>query len=136
MATAGWVERVVLPGRSQPVRRFANMSALRDSSSDDDKIAAIVNLNNEFFYTHFFDDSDTDSNDDANLMVAVATVLNVANEAYMPQWRVSVKRRAINLDRNQENGHVHLYADYFHPKMALYRNYFRRHFWMSRKLFG
>jgi hypothetical protein len=41
-----------------------------------------------------------------------------------------------NLDRNWENGHVQLYADYFHPKTALYRNYFRRRFRMSRKLFG
>jgi hypothetical protein len=36
------------------------MSAPRDSSSDDNDIAAIVNLNNEFFYTHFFDESYTD----------------------------------------------------------------------------
>jgi hypothetical protein len=61
------------------------MSAPRDISSDNDDIATIVNLNNEFFYRHFFDESDTDSDDDANLMVAVATVLNEANEAYMPQ---------------------------------------------------
>jgi hypothetical protein len=45
----------------------------------------------EFFYTHFFDESDTNSDDDADLMVVVATVLNEANEAYMPQWRGSVK---------------------------------------------
>jgi hypothetical protein len=95
------------------------MSASRDNSSDDDDIAAIVNLNNEFFYTHFFDDSDTNSEDDADLMVAVATVLNEANEAYMPQWRGSVKGRAANLDRNRENSHVQLYADYFHPEMSL-----------------
>jgi hypothetical protein len=68
-------------------------------------IAAIVNLNNEFFYTHFFDESNTDSDDDADLMVAVATVLNESNEAYMPQWRGSVKGRAANLNRNWENGH-------------------------------
>jgi hypothetical protein len=67
------------------------MSAPWDSSSDDDDIAAIVNLNNEFFYTHFNDKSDTDSDDDADLMVAVATVLNEQNKAYMPQWRGSVK---------------------------------------------
>jgi hypothetical protein len=42
------------------------MSAPRDSSSDDDNIAAIVNLNNEFFYTVrascpyiYFGDDDT-----------------------------------------------------------------------------
>jgi hypothetical protein len=74
------------------------MSTPQDSSSDDDDIAAIVDLNNEFFYTHFFDESDTDSDDDADLMVAVATVVNEANEAYMPQWRGSVKGRATNLD--------------------------------------
>jgi hypothetical protein len=61
------------------------MSAPWDSSSDDDDIAAIGNLNNEFFYTHFFDESDTDSDNDADLMVAVATILNEANDAYMPQ---------------------------------------------------
>jgi hypothetical protein len=96
------------------------MSAPRDSSSDDDDIASIVNLNNELFYMHFDDESNTDSEDDADLMVAVATILNEQNEAYMPQWRGSVKGRAANLDRNQENGHVQLYADYFHPEMALY----------------
>jgi hypothetical protein len=47
-----------------------------------------------------------------------------------------MKGRATNLDRNWENGHVQLHADYFHPETALYRNYFRRRFWMSRKLFG
>jgi hypothetical protein len=101
----------------QPVQPFANMSAPRDSSSDYDDSAAIVNLNNEFFYTHFFDESHTDSDDDADLMVAVAIILNEANEAYMPQWSGSVKGRAANLDRNWENGHVQLYANYFHPEM-------------------
>jgi hypothetical protein len=43
---------------------------------DDDDIAAIVNLNNEFFYMHFFNESDTDSDEDADLMVVVATILN------------------------------------------------------------
>jgi hypothetical protein len=113
------------------------MSAPRDSSSDNNDIAAIVNLNNEFFYAHFFDESDTDSDDnDADLMVVVATIPNESNEAYMPQWRDSVKGRAANLDRNWENGHVQLYVDYFHPKTALYQNYFRWCFRMSRKLFG
>jgi hypothetical protein len=112
------------------------MSAAMDSISDDDNIAAIVNLNNQFFYTHFFEDSDTESDNDADLMVAEAAVLNEENEAYMPQWRGSVKGRATNLDRNGENVHVQLYADYFHPETALYRKYFRRRFRMSRKLFG
>jgi hypothetical protein len=31
---------------------------------------------------------------------------------------------------------VQLYADYFHPETVLYRNYFWRHFWIPRKLFG
>jgi hypothetical protein len=70
------------------------------------------------------------------MMVVVATVLNVSNEAYMPQWRGSMKGRASNLDRNRENGHVKLYADYFHPETALYQNYFWHRFRMSRKLFG
>jgi hypothetical protein len=112
------------------------MSAPRDSSSDDNDIAAIANLNNEFFYAHFFDESDTDSDDDADLMVVVATVLSESNEAYMPQWRGSVRGRATNLDHNRENGHVQLYTDYFHLETTLYRNYFRRCFRMSRKLFG
>jgi hypothetical protein len=67
------------------------MRAPRDRSLDDDDIAAIVNLNNEFFYTHFFDESETDFDDDADLVVAMATVLNEENKAYMPQWRGSVK---------------------------------------------
>jgi hypothetical protein len=82
------------------------MSALRDSSSDDDDIAAIVNLNNEFFYTHYFDESGTDSDNDADLMVAVASVLREENEAYLLQWRGFVPERVANLDRNWEAGHV------------------------------
>jgi hypothetical protein len=104
--------------------------------SSDDNIAAIINLNNQFFYTHFFDESDTESDDDADLMVAVASDLHEENEAYMPQWRGSLPGRAANLDRNRENDHTQLYADYFHPETTLYQNYFRRRFWMSRKLFG
>jgi hypothetical protein len=68
------------------------MSTPRDSSSDEDDIAAIVNLNNEFFYTHFFNESDTDSDtysdDDADLVVAVASVLHEENEASLPQWMI------------------------------------------------
>jgi hypothetical protein len=69
-------------------------------------------------------------------MVTVTTVLNEANEAYMPQWRGSVKGRAANLDRNRENDHVQLYTGCFHPETTLYQNYFRHRFRMSRKLFG
>jgi hypothetical protein len=82
------------------------MSTSRDNSSNEDDIAAIVNLNNEFFYTHIFDESDTDSDNDANLVVAVANVLHEENEASLPQWRGSVPGRAANLDRNREVGHV------------------------------
>jgi hypothetical protein len=39
----------------------------------------------------------------------LSALLNESNEAYMPQWRGSVKGRAANLDRNRENGHVQLY---------------------------
>jgi hypothetical protein len=69
------------------------MSALMDNSSNDDVIAAIVNLNNDIFYTHFFDEFDTEYDDDADLMVAVASVLHDENEAYMPQWRGSIPGR-------------------------------------------
>jgi hypothetical protein len=113
------------------------MRTAMDSSSYDDDISTIVNLNNEFFYTHFFKDwSDSESNDDVDLMVAMASILHEETEAYMPQWRGSVPGRATNLDRNQEVSHVQLYTDYFHPESALYRNYFWRRFRMSRKLFG
>jgi hypothetical protein len=113
------------------------MSTPRDSSSDEDDIVVIVNLNNKFFYTHFFDesDTDTDSDDDADLVVAVASVLHEENEASLPQWRGSVPGQAANLDRNREDGQMQLYTDYFYPEEALYRNYYRHIFWMSRKLF-
>jgi hypothetical protein len=55
-------------------------------------------LNNQFFYTHLFDESDTKSDDDADLMVVVASMLHEENEAYMPQWRGSMPGRAANLD--------------------------------------
>jgi hypothetical protein len=134
--TVGWLEQVVLPDRAQPVLPFANMIAAMDSNSDDDGIATFVSLNNKFYYMHFFEDSDTESDDDANLMVAVESVLHEENGAYMPKWRGSVMGRATNLDRSRENGHVQLYIYYFHLETALYQNYFHRRFHMSRKLFG
>jgi hypothetical protein len=112
------------------------MSTPRDSSSDEDDIVVIVNLNKKFFYMHFFDKSDTDSNDDADLVVAVASVLHEENKVSLPQWRGSMPGRAANLDCNWEDGQMQLYADYFHPEEALYQNYYRRIFRMSRKLFG
>jgi hypothetical protein len=60
-------------------------------NSSDDEISTIASLNNEFFYTHFFEDwSDSESDDDFNLMVAVASSLHEENEVYMPQWRGSM----------------------------------------------
>jgi hypothetical protein len=68
--------RALVPARAQPVRPFANKTTAMDSSSDDD-ISTIANLNNEFFYTHFFDDwSNSEFEDDAYLMVAVASILH------------------------------------------------------------
>jgi hypothetical protein len=96
------------------------MIAAMDSNTDDDVITAIVSLNNQFFYKHFFEDSDTESDDDADLMVAVESVLHEENRAYMPQWRGSMTGRATNLDRSRENGHMQLYTDYFHLEMVLY----------------
>jgi hypothetical protein len=87
------------------------------ASGSDDNIEAIADLNNEFFYTHFFKDwSDTESDDDSDLMVTCASILNEEKENYMPQWRGSMPGRAANLDRNREAGHVQLYANYFHPE--------------------
>jgi hypothetical protein len=64
------------------------------ASSSDDDIKAIVDLNNVFFYTHFFKDlSDSESNDDSDLMVACGTILNEENKNYMPQWRGSMPGR-------------------------------------------
>jgi hypothetical protein len=96
------------------------MSTPRDNSSYDDDIAAIVNLSNEFFYMHFFDESDTYSDDDADLVVVVASIPHEENEASLPQWRGFVLGRAANLDRNREADLVQLYANYFHPEEALY----------------
>jgi hypothetical protein len=107
------------------------------SSSSGDNIEAIANLNNEFFYTHFFKGwSDSESDDDSHLMVACATILNEENENYMSQWRGFMAGGAANLDRSREADHVQLYADYFHLESALYRNYFWRRFRMSRNFFG
>jgi hypothetical protein len=93
------------------------MSTTMDNSSDDDDISTIANLNNEFFYTHFFKDwPDSEFDDDADLMVAVASILHEENETYMPQWRGSMLGRAANLHRNWEAGHVQLYADYFYSE--------------------
>jgi hypothetical protein len=98
-------------------------------NSSDDEISTIASLNNGFFYTYFLKNwSDSEFDDDSDLMVAVASILNQENEVYMPQWRGSMPGQAANLDRNREAGHVQLYANYFHPESALYRNYFRHRF--------
>jgi hypothetical protein len=44
--------------------------------------------------------------------------------------------RAANLDRNREVSYVQLYAEYFHPELALYQNCFWCHFQISRRFFG
>jgi hypothetical protein len=60
-------------------------------SSSDDHISTIASLIDEFFYTHFFEYwSDSESNNDPDLMVAVARILHEDNEVYMPQWRGSM----------------------------------------------
>jgi hypothetical protein len=51
----GWLGRALVRARTQPVRPFTNRTATMASSSDDN-IEAIAELNNEFFYTHFFED--------------------------------------------------------------------------------
>jgi hypothetical protein len=64
----------------QPVRPFVNRIAAVASNWDDD-IEAIADLNNEFFYTHFFENwLDTEYDDDSNLMVTCASILNEKNE--------------------------------------------------------
>jgi hypothetical protein len=68
----------------QPVQTFANRTASMDSSSDD-QISTIASLSNEF-YKHFFkDQSESVSNNDSNLMVAMASILHEESEVYMPQ---------------------------------------------------
>jgi hypothetical protein len=60
-------------------------------NSSDDEISTIVSLNNEFFYTHFFEHwLDSESGDDSDLMVSVESILHKENEVYMPQWRGSM----------------------------------------------
>jgi hypothetical protein len=67
---------VLVPARTQPVWPFPNKTAPMDSISDD-KISTITSLNNEFFYKHFFEDwLDSESDDDSNLMVAMASFLH------------------------------------------------------------
>jgi hypothetical protein len=91
MSVGGWGERSSLSARNLfghlPIgpRRW---TAALDSSLDDE-ISTIANLNNEFFYTHLFEDwSDSKSGDDSDLMVRVASIIHKENEVYMPQCRV------------------------------------------------
>jgi hypothetical protein len=55
-------------------------------SSSDDEISTIASLSNEVFYKHFFKDwSESESNNDSDLMVAMASILHEESEVYMPQ---------------------------------------------------
>jgi hypothetical protein len=52
----------------------------RADSSSVNEISTIASLNNEFFYKHFFEDwSDSESDDDFDLMVALASILHEEN---------------------------------------------------------
>jgi hypothetical protein len=94
-------------------------------SISDDELATIAILNNEFFYKHFIEDcSDSDSDDDSDLVVGATSILHEESEVHMPQWRGSLA------------GHVQLFNDNFDPEAALYQNYFWCCFRMLRKLFG
>jgi hypothetical protein len=69
---------VLVPGRTQPVWTFANKTAAMDNSSDED-IGSIVIVNNEFYYKHLIEEwSDSDSNNDSDLMLALTNILHEA----------------------------------------------------------
>jgi hypothetical protein len=61
-----------------------------DNISEED-IAAIVSVNNEFFYKHFIKESSgLNLVDDSDLMLAVTSVLHEDAEAPPPQWKGSM----------------------------------------------
>jgi hypothetical protein len=106
-----------------------------DNSSDAD-IAFIMSVN-KFFYKHFIAQwSDSDSDEDFNLMLAVKIILQEDNEAQLHHCKDSKPDRAKSLDHSLEAENMQLYDDYFNPKAALYQTYFRCRIRMSRKLFG
>jgi hypothetical protein len=79
--------------------------------------------------------SDRDSDDEINLLMAAA---GMVNEHFLmpPHSGSSSKMRAANIDRDREAGHARLYKDYFDPIMPLYKEKaFRRRYRMSRELF-
>ena len=95
-----------------------------------------MDSDDEFFYHTFIDTLDESSDDDSDIMVAVAALIHNFNENAVPQHVGSVVGQAPALDRERENGHLRLWKDYFNPVKTTYlASVFRRYFRMSRPLF-
>jgi hypothetical protein len=87
-----------------------------------------------FYKTIIEPSSDEESDDDTELMMAVAMLLH--DHTSRPVYRGSVKGRKANVKRNREKVHYQLYRDYFHPTNPIFdAQRFRRRYRMSRKLF-
>jgi hypothetical protein len=64
--------------------------------------------------------SDEDSDDEADLLIAAASMVN--EHFLLPQCRGgSSHKRQFNFDRDREVGHVRLYKDYFGPINPIYK---------------
>jgi hypothetical protein len=73
----------------------------------------------QIFYKNVIEFSwDEELDDDSELMMAMAMLLNEHNSRHL--HRGSVKGRATNVKRNCEKGHHQLYQDYFHFTKPIY----------------
>jgi hypothetical protein len=61
-------------------------------------IASIANVNNLFFYKHFVEESlDSDSDNDPDMLLAVASLLHEDNEAMPELCGASIRCAAVSL---------------------------------------
>jgi hypothetical protein len=68
------------------------------NSGLDEDIASIANVNNLFFYKHFVKESlDSDSDDDPDMLLVVASLLHEDNEAMSGLCGVSIWCATVSL---------------------------------------
>jgi len=90
----------------------------------------------EFVYKNFVElSSEEESDGETEILLAAAQMVH---DHYLlpPRRGDSSKRCEANQERDQKEGHIRLYKDYFHPTDPVFKEKaFRRRYRMSRELF-
>jgi hypothetical protein len=84
-------------------------------------LEAPADRSDEFFFDHVIDTLSDDSDDDSEVIMAMALLLLNYKENQRQRYKGLVLGHITALDRNQEPGHEQLYLDYFHRTKPLFK---------------